>query len=469
MKQLTDSDYEQIIQRRDPRYDGRFYCGVKTTMIYCRPVCPARPKFKNIIIFKSPSAAEKAGYRACLRCRPDLAPGCKSVAPGTEIIGNALRFIEEQAGDAQSVKSLAQTLGLSDRHLRRLFDEHLGASPIEIMQTQKLHLAKQFILETDKAMGEIAFATGFNSIRRFNEAFKASYRMSPSAFRSRRSLQAQQEDLLRLSILVRSPYDFPSILAFLKRHVAYGIEKVGSHYYERYIPIKESYATIRVSINKKQDALQVSLKGLELSQVSRVLVKVKRLFDVDHNPAHLPDSLPSIYAGQRVPGSYDPFEVAVSIIISQLISTQQASQKLAVLIQRFGAELNGKEIYRFPTPAELMHAEIEEIGITKSKAGAIRTISAMVHANDLHFSYSTDLTKTSKTLLSVKGIGPWTTEMMLMRCFNDADAFPKNDLIIKRAMERNLVKESEWQTNRSYMTHYIWNAFAQALSKTKKP
>jgi len=425
MKPLTDADYKEIIKRRDPRYDGRFYCGVSTTMIYCRPVCPARPRFRNIIIFKSPSAAEKAGYRACLRCRPDLAPGCKSIDTGKNVVSNALRLIEESAADNPSVKMLAQTLELSTRHLRRIFDDYLGASPIEIMQTQKLHLAKQLIQETDKPIGEIAYATGFNSIRRFNEVFKSSCHVSPSEFRKKNNHHTQQADEILLNILIRKPYDFDNILSFLKRHAARGIEKAGNNYYERYIPNKESYSTATVTMNKSQDALQLCLKGCKLNQICKILVKIKRLFDVDHNPAHLPKSMPDKQAGLRVPGSYDPFEVAVSIILSQLISIKQASQKLSELIYHFGTAIDDKTVYAFPSAVKLMHAEIETIGVTKNKANAIRTLSSMVDAGTLHFSHSSDLQETRKSLLSIKGIGPWTTEMILMRCYNDADAFPE--------------------------------------------
>ncbi len=467
MKPLSNADYKKIIQRRDPRYDGRFYCGVTTTMIYCRPTCPAKPKFRNIVIFKSPSAAEKAGYRACLRCRPDLAPGCKKLDAGKNFVSNALCLIEENTGGNQSVEMLAHVLGLSARHLRRIFEEYLGASPIEIMQTQKLHLAKQLIQETDKPIGEIAYATGFNSIRRFNEVFKTTYKVPPSEFRKKKTKHAQQKDTILLNIIIRKPYDFKSVLSFLKRHAAYGIEKVGNTYYERYTPNKKSYSTLTVTINTAQDALQLKLMGCELNQICKILVKVKRLFDVDHNPAHLPESISSKQAGLRVPRSFDPFEVAVSIILSQLISVNQASQKLSELIQRFGTAINNKTIYAFPTAATLMNAEIETIGITKSKANAIRTLSAMVDAGTLQFSYSSDVLETRKCLLSIKGIGPWTTEMIMMRCFNDADAFPESDLIIKRALEQKLVDETLWQTNHSYLTHYIWNEFALSLSNRK--
>ena len=465
MKKLTESDYKQIIERRDPRYDGRFYCGVTTTKIYCRPVCPAKPKFQNIIIYKSPSAAEKAGYRACLRCRPDLAPGCKSINTGGSIVSKALHLIEENRGSNQSVEFLAEKLSCSTRHLRRVFMEQLGATVIEIIQTRKLHLAKQLILETEKQIGDIAFATGFKSIRRFNEIFKASYHMPPSQYRKKSSVQKSQADGLVLNLLIRKPYDFDSILAFLKRHASYGIESVTSEYYERYIPHQKSFSTARVTLNKQKDALQICLTAVELNQIPQILLQLRRLFDVDHNPAHLPDTLTSTQAGVRVAGSFDPFETAISIILSQLISIKQATLKLSQLIQKFGIKLSEDSIYQFPTPATLMDAEVETIGITRTKADAIRILSAMVRNDEFSFSHSADLDETRKLLLSIRGIGPWTTEMIMMRCFCDADAFPKNDLIIKRALEKGLVNETHWRTNHSYMTHYIWNEFAVTLAK----
>ncbi len=467
MKQLTDSDYKQIIQRRDPRYDGRFYFGVTTTKIYCHPICPARPKPENVVIYKSRTEAEKAGYRACLRCRPDLAPGGRIFDADERIVSNGLRLIEELSDDNQSVEFLAHSLGISARHLRRVFDEQLGASPVEIMQTRKLHLAKQLILETRRPITEIAFAAGFNSIRRFNESFKASYRVTPSVLRKNGALRAHKEDEITLKLLVRKPYDFPGVLSFLKRHAAQGIEKVDAHSYERYIPNKQSFSTAKVTINKGQDALLVNLRGFELNQICPVLVKLRRLFDVDHNPAHLPKTLESEQAGVRAPGCFDPFEAAVSIILSQLVSIKQATGKLSELIQQFGAPIDGKPIYRFPSPSELMTEEIEKIGITRTKAGAIRALSHMVHNHDLHLSYSSDMAKTRKQLLSIKGIGPWTTEIIMMRCFGDTDAFPESDLIIQRALEQNLVDEAQWKTNRSYLIHFIWNKFAETLSRGK--
>ncbi len=466
MQELTKTDYRNIILRRDPRYDGRLYFGVKTTKIYCRPVCPARPKFENIVVYKSPSAAENAGCRPCLRCRPDLAPGNRFIDPGGHLAMSGLRLIEEIGSEQLGIEDIAATLSISPRHLRRIFEKHLGSSPIEIIQSRRLHLARQLLLETGEAISDIAFAAGFNSVRRFNESFKTCYRTTPSALRRAKGIKKSGGGTITLSLMLRKPYNFANMLAFLKRHCARGIETVHDNCYERYIANKEHYSKLSVTINKKQDCLLITLNDFKPAQFYPVLLRIRRLFDVDHNPSHLPLPEKDEQAGVRIPGAYDPFEVAVSIILGQLVSIKQATNKLSVLIQQFGSLLDENlELYRFPDPGDLRNAEIEQIGITRTKAAAIRGLAAMVDNKDLLFSHSADLIKTREKLLAIKGIGPWTTEMIMMRCFGDADASPANDLIIKRALEQNLIDETVWKTNRSYMTHYIWNKYAKVLSK----
>ena len=466
METLTESDVQAILQRRDPRYDGRLYFGVRTTGIYCRPICPAQPKPENVVIYKSPAAAEKAGYRPCLRCRPDLAPGNKYVYPGGELAATGLRLIEERCAENIGVTEIAETLGISTRHLRRVFHEYLGTSPIQVIQSRKLHLAKQLLLETDEAVSTIAYAAGFHSLRRFNESFKQCYKTSPSAFRKQRPALPGAEEGITLRLMVRKPYNFNTVLSYLKRHSALGIEEITNQWYRRYIPSKTGYATITITMDQKQSCLVASLIGFAPTQISKVLLRIRNLFDTDHNPHHLPLNVSSPQAGVRVPGAYDPFEIAVSIILGQLISVKQATTTLGALIHRFGRCLDKENgIFAFPAPQVLEKAEVETIGIPQGKASAIRSLSRQVANGLLNFSYSEDLHHIREKLLSIKGVGPWTTEMILMRCFGDADAWPKNDLIIQRAIEQELLEEADWEKNRAYMTHHIWATYAQTLSK----
>lgn len=452
--ELTDQDFKKIIARRDARYDGRFFFGVKTTKIYCRVSCPARPKLENIVLYRSASEAERAGLRPCLRCRPDAAPGSRILDGTSNTVARALRLIEKSTDENLGVEKLSQHLGVSDRHLRRLFDVHLGASPMEIMMTQRLHLAKRLITETNGPMSQIAFAVGFQSIRRFNDAFKNLFERAPSEFRK---TGRKVPSAIELAILIRPPYDWESVIAYLKRHEAFGIEKVGEKCYQRFLEIDGRVASLTVQPGKRASELKVSLQGVPLTEIRGVLAKLKSVFDTEHNPMHLPPSKAPRSNGVRVPGGFDTFEMAVSIVLSQLVSTKQAKNNLKSLIMKFGRPLDAsREIYVFPQPATLKNAPLESIGITKAKAGALRELARLIDEGLLELSTTVDLKKTREALLAIRGVGPWTTEMIAMRCLGDPDAFPKGDLIVHRVLLENSAIEDKWATSRAYLTHCLW-------------
>ena len=474
MSKLSEKDMKEIIARRDKRFDGRFYFGVKTTGIYCRPICPARPKLENILIFKSSSEAEKQGYRPCLRCRPDLAPAHKLLDGTMNTVSRALRIIHNTSGDELKVTSLAESMGMTDRHLRRLFDEHLGASPIEIMITQRLHFAKQALQETYLPISEIALASGFQSIRRFNEAFKERFQASPSEVRGSKSIQnriaMKNQNAITLRIPIHAPYDWLAVIAYLARHAAYGIELVEGSTYRRFVPINSSFGSFVVSQETKQTFLTVQFYDIPLSEVRSVLTRIKTLFDTDHNPVDLSASKKLKPAGVRVPASFDPFEIAVSIILSQLVSTQNARTQLKKLIEMFGTQIGsfeGQPVFEFPSPAKIATAPLEKIGLTKTKAGAIRDLATMLAAGTFNFQNHIDFETATKTLLEIRGIGPWTAAMIAMRCLGNPDAFPKTDLIIERALTSGLVVESDWSSSRAYLVHCLWRDYGDQLSKAK--
>ena len=467
--QLTDKDLKKIIARRDKRYDGRFYFGVKTTKIYCRPVCPAKPKPENIVIFKSASEAERNGFRPCLRCRPDVAPGSVLFNGTLNTVSRALKIIGSSVDNDVSIDDLARRLGISARHLRRLFDDHLGASPIEIILTQRLHFAKQLVQSTNVSVTEIAFASGFQSIRRFNEAFKKRFHIAPSAFRKMRG--SNVESRLSLKIPIHLPYDWKYVLSYLARHECYGIERVESDKFYRFVPIKNGFGTVVVSREGKESFLTVDFDKVPLQEVKAILARIKILFDTDHNPADLPESRKLRINGIRAPGSFDPFEVAISIILSQLVSTQHAKYKLKQLVQQFGIPLGKNhfsDVHAFPTPDTLSKAKIEELGVTKIKAHAIRTFSEAIKNKTISFHSHEDFSLILKKLIEIKGIGVWTGAMMMMRCFGNPDAFPEFDLIVRRAIEKKFARPGNWISSRAYLTHYLWRDYGEALSKTKK-
>lgn len=465
---LISRDLKRIVQRRDPRFDGRFYFGVKTTRIYCRPVCPAKPKFKNIVIFRSSAEAEMSGFRACLRCRPDLAPGHKLFNGTLNSVSRALKIIESSIVSDLNVEELSDKLGMTSRHLRRLFDQHLGASPIEIMTTRRVHFAKQLIEKSTLPLIEIAHASGFGSLRRFNEVFQSKYRATPSSFRLDRS--PKRVDILELKIPFRAPYNWTYVLGYLRRHETYGIEKVLENSYIRFIPTTNGYGSVSVECDLKRNSLTLSFKDLALSEVRAIIPKLKFLFDTDHNPADLPRFRKQSEAGVRVIGSFDPFETAVSIILSQLVSTKHAKYKLRQLVEIFGRKLaitSNAGVFEFPTPEILVDARLEQIGLTRVKSQAIRSLAKLVCSGELSFNSALSFDELEAKLLAIKGVGDWTASLIAMRCMGNPDAFPKSDLIVQRALKQHLVKVDKWISSRAYLTHYIWCNFAQQLTRSK--
>jgi len=257
----------------------------------------------------------------------------------------------------------------------------------------------------------------------------------------------------QFNIPIHQPYDFKTILAFLKRHKAFGIEDVSDECYTRYVQRDKNYAIIKVKMVQNEDALEVSLDGFASDEEEGVIENIKHFFDTQHNPKSLPK-----LTGVRVIGCYEPFEIAVSIILGQLILVKQATKKFAQLIEEFGTPIKDA-IYRFPTPKELSDAKLENLSITKTKSGAIRSLSIMCYDDEIFL--ENDFDRAREKLLSIKGIGPWTTEMIMMRCYKDKDAFAKNDLFIQKAIKKNLIDEKLWSSNRAYLTHYIWNKGVQ--------
>ncbi|WP_141736169.1 Ada metal-binding domain-containing protein [Oligoflexus tunisiensis] len=461
MRTQNDQNFKKIIERRDPRYDGRLYWGVTTTRIYCRPICPARPKPENIRIFKSATAAEKAGYRPCLRCRPDLAPGSQRWEGTGVSVARALRLMDERAGEGLTVEELAATLGMSDRHLRRLFLEHLGASPVEIMINRRLHLARQLIGETRQPLTEIAFAAGFQSIRRFNEAFQELYHKPPSAFR--RQTTQDEAPGLQLHLAVREPYDWPSMLRFLRGHQTYGVERVDETSYTRFIPQKDQPPG-QVRVTFQDGTLITEFQNIRLPELRPLIARLRHLFDADHNPHDLPQSSERLAHGIRIPGCFDAFETAVGIVISQLVSTVHARQMLRKLVSTYGHRLTDDEIFTFPKAAVLQSAELETLGLTRQKAEAIRQLSAQVSEGGLVLSRLADLSETRKKLAAIPGIGPWTVEWIAMRCLGDADAFPRTDLMMKRTEVRDV---ELWTSQKSYLTQILWRDYVRSKDAQK--
>lgn len=462
MKTLTTREIAKILTRRDARYDGRLYFGVTTNGIYCRPICPARPKPENVRTFRSLSEAERAGFRPCLRCRPDFAPGSALFEGTASTISRALRLID--ASDEElSVAALAEKLGMTDRHLRRLFDEHLGSSPVEILQSHRLHFAQRLLRESSRPVSEIALASGFKSLRRFNEVFRELYRRTPSSFRGSKSTTAAA---LELSLAARKPYDAAMVFDYFVRHEIHGVEIAGKDSYTRFLRGAGGPGLVSVAWDGRNSVFRVRLEGIALTEARPVLNRLRHLLDTDHNPVDLPKD--GRRRGLRVPGAFDGFETAVTIVLGQLVSTEQARAKVRALVETYGEKagvIDGRPVFYFPTPEALKDAPLEKLGMPRTRAGALRELARLTAAGELELSRAADLEATRAKLLAIRGIGPWTVEMIAMRCLGDPDAYPGGDLIIRRAVEAGLGNPDEWSSSRAYFAQAIWKDFALSLSK----
>jgi AraC family transcriptional regulator of adaptative response / DNA-3-methyladenine glycosylase II len=433
--------FYKALRSRDKRYDGRFYAGVRTTGIYCRPVCPARPLLKNVEFYRSAAEAEGAGYRPCLRCRPDLAPSSPLFQGTGAVVQRALRLIHEGGADSASLSKLSDRLGITDRHLRRLFAEHLGASPVEVATSKRLHLARQLLSQTRLGITEIAYAAGFRSLRRFNDAFRKHYKRAPREYRKE---IPEGGTGLRLELPVHEPYDWRAHLRFLARHAIPGLEKVENEMYER---VLGPAGVLRVGFVPGK--LLITLEGCEVSRLRGELERVRHLFDTDHNPALLPRGA----NGLRIPGAYDGFETAVNIILGQLISTE-AARKLSARFLENGA---------FLSPAQLKDRDLPFL--PRVKAAAIRELARAVHAGEISLLRSAPLEETRARLGAIRGIGPWTVELIALRCLADTDAFPSSDLVVARALQNARVRPNGWRPWRGYLTVRLWNQSKQGKTK----
>jgi len=474
----TDTLY-QALSSRDPRYDGRFYVGVTTTGIYCRPICPARPKKENVRFFRSKAEAEKAGFRPCLRCRPDLSPTSIQWRGTEAVVARAFGMINRGDADGSSLSDLAGRLGMTDRHLRRLFQEHLGASPIEVAISRRLHLARQLLSQTPLSITDIALASGFNSLRRFNDAFITTYRRNPSEFRKLAETPTAAADTITLRIPYLDRFDWDNLTRYFARHEVYGVDAIDDGCYIRQLKTAGAESYLRVAHLAQSSSLQVSLRMGDFGAVRQLVDTVRGVFDIDHNPRQVtippgcPEELRAVLekgVGIRVPGAFDPFETAVSVILGQLVSTGQGRLNLRKLVEKYGEKSgtpNHPKLSRFfPAPAVLAREDLTALGFTRVRARAISDLAAACLAG-LDLSRSCDIAATRQALMAIKGIGPWTVEMIALRCLGDTDAFPASDLIINRALERYRLLPEQFSPWKSYLALALWKTGAGSPPKTE--
>jgi len=480
-----DMDHEacyRAISQRDPRFDGRLFIGVKTTGIYCRPVCPARtPLSRNVTFFPTAAAAQEAGFRPCLRCRPETAPDLGAWRGTSNTVSRALSLIELGALDEGDVDALAGRLGVGERQLRRLFRQHLGASPIAVAQTRRVLLAKQLIHETRLPMTEVAFAAGFGSIRRFNETFQTLFGRAPGALRRAGGPEVSAGAQGEISLLLRyqPPYDWPSMIAFLRVRAIPGMERVTDETYSRTIRFGDDQGTVTVRPGEG-DALRVTVRFPRLSALPAIIARIRRVFDLSAEPlaitAHLardPALAPLIAArpGLRAPGAWDGFELAIRAVLGQQITVGAAIRLAGKLVAKHGAlmlEPRDGLTHVFPQPEIVAAADLATLGMPRSRAQALSAVAAAVVEDPHLFNADRGLEEAIARLKAIRGVGEWTAQYIALRQMRLPDAFPAADVGLMRAMtgadgrrptaDELLARAEAWRPWRAYAAQHLWAA-----------
>ncbi|MDR3137197.1 MAG: helix-turn-helix domain-containing protein [Coriobacteriales bacterium] len=471
---------------KDTRFDGRFFVGVSSTGIYCRPVCRAKmPKYENCTFYKTAAEAEQADYRPCLICRPELAPGRSITDATTALAHRAARYIEENCGSGMDLENLAGRLGYTGRHLRRVFQTEYHVSPIGYRQTCRLLLAKNLLTDTDLPIIRVATAAGFGSLRRFNDAFKTHYRLSPSALRKQASGGSKGQDATTLTLGYHPPYRWRELCGFLAGRAIPGVEKVDADEYLRTVQHtntkgEQIYGWVRVRQTPGKTSLQVTISSSLLSVLSQVLARVRHLFDLYSEPFTIADTLQSMndikpglfVPGIRVPGCYDPFEMVVRTVLGQQITVKAATTLTGRFVQTFG--LSTQQSFGgcdrvFPSPeriieeGDLLTDRLGAIGIIASRSKAIYLLAQSFAQGSIDLSPGANPQKEIKKLMALPGIGKWSAQYIAMRSMGWPDAFLDTDYGVKKALaafsKEDIAQLSDsWRPWRSYAVISLWNS-----------
>ncbi len=444
---------------RDARFDGRFFIGVTSTGIYCRPICPARaPKDEHIRYYPTAAAAEAAGLRPCLRCRPEASPGTPAWFGTSGIVSRALRLIGEGALDQDGVEALADRLGVTARHLRRLFLQHLGATPFDVASTRRVHFAKKLLDETTLALSQVAYASGFGSLRGFNTQMRRTYARTPTELRrlARRHTAADPE-CYRFRLAYRPPYDWDALLAFLRARAIPAVESVDENRYRRTIVVDGQQGTIALSHLDSRSALLLDVRFPDPRALLTIVERVRRMFDLGADPSTIGDHLradPLLrrslarHPGIRIPGTWDGFELTVLALLDDRTAARTASSLAGQIAATFGsASTAGVGLERlFPTPAQLADAEIERCGVPPLQADAIRMLARAVMKASIAFGACVD---GRAALRALPGMDEWSMEYVAMRAMNEPDAFPYGDRV-------SVQRSDVWRPWRAYAAMLLW-------------
>ncbi len=482
----------QAMKAHDTRFDGRFFVGVSSTHIYCRPICRVRmPQQKNCSFHPSAAAAEAAGFRPCLKCRPELAPGFAATEASAKLARAAARMIEDGVANDVDLARVAERVGVTDRHLRRIFAEEFGVSPVQYAQTHRLLLAKRLLTDTALPVADIAFASGFSSVRRMNALFAERYRFSPTRLRKEGrdgetdNAKAGELDSLTFVLPYRPPYDWQRVLAFFEMRAVPGVETIADGIYRRVVRVEGTTPTagwLEVSHLPKRNALQLRFTAALAQATQSVLSRTKQVFDVAADPQEISAALGELAGGAhglRLPGAFDGFELALRAILGQQVTVKAARTLATRFVDAFGEAIATPfaDLTRtFPTPARVAQVtrdDIGRLGIVGQRAEAMIAIAQAVTSGQLILAGSAEPSQTIDALREIKGIGPWTAHYIAMRALAWPDAWPPQDVALLNAMNLpNTVKGQReadviaqaWRPWRSYAVLHTW----RKLEKTNE-
>jgi len=499
-----DDIFYRAVLARDSRFDGKFFVGVKTTGVYCRPICPARPKRENVEFFASAFTAEKAGYRPCLRCRPESAPLSPAWVGRSAVVRRALRLICTRPEERFKEDEFAAQFGMTARHLRRLFEDEVGRTPKRIADGIRLDFARKLIVETKLPVTEIAFLSGFRSVRRFNSAMLARFRRSPSEMRGTRAAPPRAKPRARparrshepgdaesephpgvlLTLAYRPPLDWDALLDFYRVHHVPGAERVSATAYERAFVIDDSPGWVRAMNDADGSRIVLRIAAENPRCLFHVAQRMRLMFDLDADPVVVANAFADVpelarlvrkRPGLRIARAWDAYEMAVCTILGQLISTAHARQLAGRVVEEYGEVMSApgrwdepvdlaetqRSWRQFPSPERLAASRLARIGTTHAKKMAIRELSRLVAGGKVSLGAQQDLDDFRRALLGIKGIGPWTAEYIALRALGDADAFPGQDLVLRQAAARHPEMDLDavrpW---RGYAAVHLWREYA---------
>ena len=456
----------RALRARDRRFDGTFFVAVKTTGVYCRPICPATvPRADRCVFVARAAEAERLGYRACFRCRPELAPGNANVDARSRLVDRAVKAIEGGRLETSSLEDLARELGVTSRHLRRTMESEIGVTPIEYAQTKRLALAKQLLHDTRLSLADVAFASGFKSVRRFNGLFRDRFGRAPSAVRKTLDARGDAAEIV-LRLEYRPPFAWQPMLEFLRGRAIGGIESVTEDEYARTVRIGDDRGTIRVRHAAGKSPALVAHVSMSLrARLATIAARLRVLFDLDAQPVAIADylstdrrlaKLVARTPGLRLPGAFDPFETSVRAILGQQVSVKGAT----TLAKRLVEQNDGA----FPSAAQLARAkasDVRTIGLPLARADTLVRLASVVASGEVDLEGDPEAAITK--LVALPGIGPWTAQYIAMRAMHWPDAFPAGDLGVKKALGETSEKKIEaraerWRPWRGYAVMHLWRS-----------